>query len=312
MTNNDLKKGLIFGILAIIFVGLQPIVANSRPSCIDFYIFSAMTGIFEVAIFLPLVIAERKKLQSLKESSQENIAIIDSKLNGWKRNKKFLLFIGLIFTIVPILLILGYELAGSINGSLVLKSEILFSLFFGLVILKEKITKIQIFFSFFLLFGLIIVITQGSFNLLDFNIGVIILFIDVFIYIFGHTITKIRFDKNELTPFQVAFVRNAISGVVLISTYFIFFPFENIALLLNPVYYIHYILMGIVYGFGLLCYYKTISYMPIGQAVILISLSIIVSAFFGSILLGEEFTIFHLIGMCIVIFSIVIIIREKN
>ena len=70
--------------------------------------------------------------------------------------------------------------------------------------------------------------------------------------------------------------------------------------------------MGIDYGFSLFLWYKTLSYIDIGKAGIINSLTPIVSSFFAFLILGENFTFFHLIGTIIIIFSIYMIITKKK
>jgi len=183
---------------------------------------------------------------------------------------------------------------------------------FGFIILKEKITKIQIIFSFALFFGLILAVTNGSLNIIEFNIGILILIVNACIWAIGHSFTKVLFDNNQIFPFQMLLFRNLISGAILFGTYFLFYPLENINLLYNLTNYYYFILMGIFYNFGIYFWYKTISYLDISIATQLTSLTTIVSAFFGMIILGEEFTIFHIIGTGIVICSIYFIFREKK
>ncbi len=64
MENNNVKKGLSFGMVAAFMIGLQPIVANSRPTIIDAYIFAAMTTLIEAIVFFPFMLIERKKIKS--------------------------------------------------------------------------------------------------------------------------------------------------------------------------------------------------------------------------------------------------------
>ena len=314
MENENIKKGLLFGTIAIFTIGLQPVIANSRPKIIDPYLFAAITSLIEALIFLPLYILERKKLKKSIEVEVDEKQILMNKLNGWKKVKsiKLLLIIGLTFSIVPVLNYIGFELAGAINSSLIFKSEIIFALIFGYLFLKEKISITQILFCFLLFFGLIISVTQASFNLLELNMGVIILLISVVIFTLVHTLTKSSFDRNDLFPTQVVFMRNTISGIILFFTYFLFFPKENMLIVIDPQYFIYFLLMGIDYGFSLFLWYKTLTYLEIGTASVILSLTPIVSTFFSFILLGEEFTIFHLIGTFIIIFSITIIVRQKK
>jgi len=314
--NENLKKGILFGTIAIFTIGLQPVIANSRPEIIDPYLFAAITALIEALIFLPLYILERKKLKkSIEVEIDEKQQLINkSLLNGWKRGKslKLLLIIGLTFSIVPVLNYIGFKLAGAINSSLIFKSEIIFALIFGYLFLKEKISKTQILCFFLLFLGLIISVTQASFNLLELNMGVIILLISVVMFTLVHTLTKSSFDKNDLFPTQVVFMRNTFSGITLFFTYLLFFPKENMLIVIDPQYFIYFLLMGVDYGFSLFLWYKSLTYLEIGKASVILSLTPIVSAFFSFIILGEEFTIFHLIGTFIIIFSITLIVRQKN
>ncbi|TFG03356.1 MAG: DMT family transporter [Promethearchaeota archaeon] len=314
MVSKNLKKGILCGVIGVFLISLQPIISNSRPSIIDPYIFATMSAIIQVSIFFPLYFLERKKLKRRISNFSEISEKIKSLLNGWKKKENILLIMimGISFSAVPVLLYIGFELAGAILSSLALKSEIIFALLFGFLILKEKITKTQIFFSIILFIGLFIAISQGSFNFLEFNMGVSILIISVALFTLIHTLTKIGLDKNELFSTQIVFFRNLISGVILFFTYITIFPLSNLLIILDPFNFLFFVLMGLVYGFSLYFWYKTLSYIEIGKAGIINSATPIISAFFASIILGEIFTIYHLIGMIIVIFSIIMIVRQRK
>ncbi len=312
--NKNLKKGLIFGFIGNFFVGFQPIIANSRPAALDAHIFAVMTCLVEAVIFLPLILIEKKV--NLAKNNNASTSHSNSMIKNWRKNIWLFLFIGIIFGLNQLLFFIGYELAGAINGSLTQKTTVFFSLIFGFLILKERITKVQIIFSTILFFGLILAISHGSFNLLTFSIdilsGVLIMLFITCLWMFGHSITKPVFNRNEATPTQMVFIRNILSGIILFSTYFLFFPFENISLLFVPINQFYYISMGAVYGAGLYCWYKTLSYLDVSKATILFSPTPIITAIFATLFLGELFTIFHLIGLVIIIVSIVIIVKQKK
>jgi len=313
MDNHDLRKGLINGIICVVLIGLQPVISISRPSIIDAFTFSTITVIFMAIIFFPLFLIERYRLKSLsKKDSNDRLT---SLLSGWKqkRNIKLLIGIGIVFSIVPVLLIIGYDLAGPINSSLALKSEVIFALLSGYIFLNEKrISKIQILFCVILFLGLIIAITKGFFNLLELNLGVLIILLAVAIFTITHTFTKLGLDRNEISSIQVVFIRNTLSGIILLSTYFFFFPAEGLIIVFSPQYLIYPFIMACDWGFSLMFWYKTLSYIQIGKAGVILSLTPITSAFYSWIILGYEITYFHLIGITIVIISIYMIVREKK
>ena len=202
MEKQNLKKGLIFGIFGTVIGGLNPIIANSRPEIIDAYLFAAMTVIVQALVFFPLMIVERNKLKSDFNDELITFDEMEAFLYGYKRNIPLLIFAGLSFGFCFILFFEGYKLAGAINGNLVLKTTIFFSLIFDWLILREKISIRQAIFSFILFFGLFLAVTQGSFNILELNIGVLILLSVSGIWMFTHAISKPMLDKREITTIQ--------------------------------------------------------------------------------------------------------------
>ncbi|MCK4381056.1 MAG: DMT family transporter, partial [Candidatus Lokiarchaeota archaeon] len=233
MLIKDNLKGFLFGFGSLILIGIQPIIANSRPSEIDAYLFAMMTVIYQALIFLPLLILERKSLHNIKENSEDIIII--KRLKGWRKHKKLIIYLGINFAIAQVLFYVAYRLAGSINASLAQKTTVIFGLLFGFLINHEKISVSQIFFSVLLLFGVMLAVTNGSFNLLEFNIGVIIMMVTTILWMLAHALTKPILETQEISSIQLVFIRNFLNGLILIMTYFLFYPLENIKLIVNPV-----------------------------------------------------------------------------
>ena len=153
-----MKKGLIFGVFGILLIGFQPIVANSAKF-IDSHAFAAMTCLIEAILFFPFMFLEARMNQNREDGINE-LVINKSILKSLKKNFWLLIFIGIIFSVNQLLFFVGYRLAGAINGSLTQKTSVFFGLLYGFLLLKEKISKVQIVFSIVLFFGLVIAITQ--------------------------------------------------------------------------------------------------------------------------------------------------------
>jgi len=311
LPDKNYLKGIGFALIALFLVSFQPIIVIARPKVLDVYLFAAMTCIFIALFMLPLVLLERHNLkQNIRNDSlksEENTLL----LNGWKKHKKVLLYLGINFAIAQILFFAAYQLSGAINTSIAQQTTIIFGLLFGFFINHEKVSKTQILFSIVLLFGLTFAITQGSFNLLEFNIGVGLMMITAAIWMLAHAFTRPILDKEEITATQVVFIRNVISGTILISTYFIFFPLSNINLLFDPINIFFFVAIGFFYAFDVLYWYRAIQKIDISKASIIVSPMPILVAFFAYLILGEIFTIYHLIGTLIVIGSIIMIVRKK-
>ena len=312
MEKENLKKGIIFGLMGTVIGSFNPIIANSRPMIIDAYLFAAMTVIVQALFFFPLMMVERKKLKSDFKNEIITLERMDALLNGYKKNVPLLVFAGISFGLCFILFYIGYELAGAINGNLVLKTTIFYSLFFDWIILREKISIRQVIFSIILFFGLFLAVTHGSFALLELNIGFIVLLSVAGIWMFTHAISKPMLDRKEITSIQFVCIRNFISSIFLISTYFIFFPLENTELLLNPTTMSWGILMGSIYGIGLYMWYKTLENINVSKATIITSCNLIFTAIFATVFLSEIFTIFHLLGTILIVISIFLIVNPMK
>ncbi|MHA1457045.1 MAG: DMT family transporter [Promethearchaeota archaeon] len=271
MSNYNLKKGLIFGTIVIFLIGLQPVIANSRPSTIDPIIFAAFSALIGAILFCPIYFLERKKLK--RESNLDNAKSYKNGnlLIGWKQKRNILVFIliGITFSVVPVMLFIGFELTGAINSSLALKSEIVVALFFGFIILKEKVSILQVIFCGLLFFGLFLAITEGFQYLVNFDIGVLIIISSVVLFTFVHTITKAGFDRGEIFPSQVVFIRNLLSSCILIIFYAIIFPIDNFLIVITDNNLYFFLMMGIDYGLALYAWYKTLTFIEIGKASIL-------------------------------------------
>ncbi|MFW9819514.1 MAG: DMT family transporter [Candidatus Thorarchaeota archaeon] len=312
----NIKKGLLTGTIGVIFVGLQPIIALLRPPAVDAYLSGAMTCLVETLIFIPIMVFEFIFKNSSKRhvNDQDNLFNLSHLLKGWKNNIWLLLFIGLLFAVNQVLFFVGYSLSGAINGSLTQKTTVFFGIILGYLILKERITLLQIIFSFVLFFGLAIGITQ-FFTLLNISstilIGVGILLLITFLWMIGHTLTKPIFNRNDATPIQMVFIRNFISGVILISTYLIFFT-PDLSIFIEPANVLFFFTMGSVYGAGLVCWYLTLSYINVSKATTIFAPTPITSAIFATFILDENFTIAHLLGTVLIIVSIIIIVNQKD
>jgi len=309
--NAKYRKGILYGIICVIIIGFQPIIVLLRPAEVDLMIFAAIICLIQALLFFPLVIMERKKIKSDYEEGLFTSNELESLLYGYKKNKIFLLYLGITFAVTIFLSFFSVELAGAIDASLTGETSIFFALLFGYLINKEKISITQIIFVFILFFGLLLAITQ-SFYILEFNIGVVIMIISTALYMFAHSLTKPKIDRKTLTPIFLVCVRNALSGLILIFIYFILFPIENINLFFKPLILLFFFLVGAIYGINLFFYYLTLKYLEVSKSTILMSPTPIVTAIYALMILGEQFTIFHLIGAIIIIFSIIMIVKREK
>lgn len=304
--DKDIKIGVIFAILSNFLGGLQPVVANARPLALDSYIFAGMSSLFQFIFFIPVFFIERWRMRKkLSEVQPEGISTLEKPKYYFGRSKwKLFLVIGITFALVYFLYYEGLRLAGSINGTLALKTTTIFGVIFGFLLLKERVTKLQVVFSIILFFGMTLAITQGALNVLEVNLGVLLVLICAIIWMLGHTCSKPYLSNDLITSSELLIARNLITAIVLIGSYLILFG-EQIAIILVPSHAFFYIIMGLIYGSNLFCWYQIIKHLNISIASIVISPQIIITSLLGTIWLGEPFTIYHLVGLIIIIGCII-------
>ena len=290
----------------------MPVVANARPGELDSQVFSGMSSLFQVLFFIPILLIERWLNHRKSEDTENELRIrSDDKFYFGKSKWKLYIIVGLSTSLIYFLYFEGLLWAGSINGGLTLKTTSIFGLLFGFLLLKERITKIQVVFAFVLFFGMVLAVTQGAFHLLELNLGVILILICAAFWMVVHTCTKPYLSNEIASSSGLLIARNSISAAVLIGSYVIIFG-EQISMVLDPVNAFFYIIMGLIYGINLFCWYKMLKFLDVYFTTIIITPQIIVTSIFGVILLGELFTIYHVIGIILIIGSIIVISQQAK
>lgn len=69
--------------------------------------------------------------------------------------------------------------------------------------------------------------------------------------------------------------------------------------------------MGFAYGFDIFFWYKAIKYTEISTTSIVTSPAPLLTVLLAVIILGDIFTVFHLIGALIIIISIIFIVKKN-
>ncbi|MBY9006117.1 MAG: EamA family transporter [Candidatus Lokiarchaeota archaeon] len=117
MKNKRLGIGLSYALVAMILVGIQPIIVIGRNEAIDPYFFTGITCLYQAFLFIPITLIHRKKRKNQLEKDPIKYEINNSLLNDWKKKKNinFLIYIGISFSISQVLYFTGLDMAGAIN-----------------------------------------------------------------------------------------------------------------------------------------------------------------------------------------------------
>lgn len=222
---------------------------------------------------------------------------------------KFIIGVALFIVIIPsIFIFIGTSKTSSINTTLLLQTELLFTfiicgLFFG-----EKITLQKILGGLAVVIGATIILYKKSFQ---FNIGDILIIAGTVFYPIGNIFAKKALKIS--TPSVILFMRSIIGGLflLLVSFYFENFssaPFEYVKInwkiiLLNG---------AVVYLASKLLWYKGFRYIDISKAISISMAMPAISLVYAAAFLYEIPTIQQITGFVVAMIGLLLLTRRKK
>jgi len=191
------KEGLIFVIITIFIAGALPIIIKYGVSLVHPLFFATISSLIAGGCLFVLA--------TLK--------------GNWKIlfNRRYfplLLLIGFFgITLSNICFFFGVTLTSGINSSILLQIEPLYAIFIGYILLNEKITLKQIFFTFIIMLGTLVVVCRVEFSL---NWGDLLVLLTPFCWQIAHFFSKrLMATYKEITPMLIATVRTLYGGIFL-------------------------------------------------------------------------------------------------
>jgi drug/metabolite transporter (DMT)-like permease len=255
--------------------------------------------LFEAILIVPFLIQER--LHAAKGPK-------GATLKPLREHLGLLVVVGVVFGLALILYVWGVDNSGAIIGSMAMKTQVVIGLIWGALLLKEKATWRQFFFSLLLLFGLAIALTGGTMQFEAVTIGVLALIVVANMWTVGHSIVKPRLIRGEVLVTQVIFVRQMVGFLVLLGLYLALNPGDLVAALANPQILLWALLMAVAYGGGHIFWYRTLRDLPVGQATAMGAPNTIGTVILAALFLGELVTVYHIAGLAIVLVALFCII----
>ena len=294
------SRGLIFALVVLIGNGIHPIINNLRPDEFSSTIFVLQMSIWEfLCAFIVLSIQKIKKNKKKILDSTDTVNKNSSQICYSKKHLIFrMLTIGLIFAIATFGYVEGLKLAGSISGSIALKISPIYAIIIGFLFLGEKINVKQILITFFMLFGIYYLGTNGTFQIDQFSIGFAILLLVPLLWTVAHAITKPLLENKILVPNQVIFIRTGIISLSFLIINLILIGWKELLLsFLNPSFLFFSFLMGFTYFFMHFSWYSSITMIDLSYASALVTPSPAVTTLLAILLKQENFYYYQLIGM---------------
>ena len=280
------KEGIIFVIITIFIAGALPIIIKYGTGLINPLFFATVSSLI-AGIFLFLLAALKGNWKILFD----------------RRYFFHLLLIGFFgITLSNICFFFGVTLTSGINSSILLVIEPLYAIFIGYILLNEKITLKQMFFTFVIIVGTIIVVSRAKYSL---NWGDLLVLLTPLCWQIAHFFSKrLMTAHKEITPMLIATARTLYGGTFL----FILSSIEgtnqydklgitNILLLL--------IFQGII-GFALhySIWYEAIKRLNLSKATTLVSVYPTFSILLAWLILKELPTFYQLAGFTLIMVGI--------
>ncbi|ALM74539.1 DMT family transporter [Thermococcus barophilus] len=275
---NQEAKGTLFAFIALILVGIEPVVIKSNP--VNPLSFAAFSALF-ASLILWVMILPSGKWKELKEIPEH-------------LHKAF--FVGLFGTALAyIAYSYGARMSTAINASLITRSEVLYSFVLSYLFLRERITKKQLVLSLIILLGIVLVITQGRF--IEPKRGDVLLLLTPLFWQIGHTIAK----QLKYSPYLIATLRNTFGGLILLV----------LALSLDLEFTKLAVVEGVIIALTQVLWYSAIRLINLSKATAIITPAPAV-AIGLSILLGENFTVYHAVGFILIMIGTLGVSKIKS
>jgi drug/metabolite transporter (DMT)-like permease len=205
MEKKQEKVGVIFSLVHAAMYGTFAVLVNRGAKNIPPITFAALTTLLAACGTFVYVIA-KGKLHELKK----------------KESYRFLVMITLCIVIIPyILFFVGASKTSSINSSLLLLSEIIFTLLFTPFI-GEKTTIAKLIGALGIFLGALFILYNG---VLKFNVGDLLIIASTLTYPIGNYYAKRAL--NLISPATILFVRFLFGGLFILAFALIFEPQAN-------------------------------------------------------------------------------------
>jgi len=284
------KIGVLFVLISIFFFGLHPIISKYTLETINPLFLGTMSILFGFIIPM-LVLIKKRRVKRLIE--KESVVYLF-----------FIAFFGSVFAFG--LFFFGAKLTSGINASLLLQSEPLYSTLLGFFILKESVSKKQLFAMFLIIFGMSIILYNGT---LSINYGDILILLTPLGFQISHTIVKKVIKKIGTYVIVTGRFLYALPIFLVLSTVFGSNQFE---VLFEPFYLALILFIGVSEGLGYILWVEAIKRINLSKATTLVSPYPILSVIFAWLILSELPTIYQIIGLISVIIGMYIIVRIKS
>ncbi len=292
------KTGISLAFVSLLFLGVMPIIANSRPEGFNALSFAFFLSVWQLVFSVPLVLSE------LLSNSR---GIFDSNLKPSlkRRTIVIILITGMIFGLSTFLYVLGMERAGATSAAIAIQAYPLFSILWEALFLKRRKTILELALTLLLILALYYLGTGGSWKVEGMNYWFLVTLGVPFLWSIAHVVIKEVLVRTPISPAQVTFFR------VLVSSFFLGILALSETGIDNMIHEIQNVsfqkfalIMGLVYYLELIVWFYAVRSIDVSLASSIVTpwpaLTMILAFFF----LGDQIEEHQVIALCVVAMSV--------
>lgn len=305
VTVSNVKGGYLCLVAVTVLFGIwnpmnKILLQDLDPIALSALIYS-IAGIF---LFLVRYSGINNHLMSIMDSNLEAETI-------FKTKDYMLIFVTAVSgsVIAPLVYLNGLNNITAVNASLLMNVEVLFTIAFGIILLKERFRKKELVGVFLIVLGTILLATNG--NSLEFSasegLGSILIVVSTFFWSLDTTLSKFLSFKRDLL--MISAVKCTVGGLILLTLSLMLH--KNLSLPLDHVMYLIFVGVFII-GFTVVMILYSIRQIGSARTGSIFPFAALSGAIFSFIILKEPLTIMQLLYGIIMIVGVFIIYKFQQ
>jgi drug/metabolite transporter (DMT)-like permease len=232
-------------------------------------------------------------------------------LKKWKKvkksEKKLFLFSSMINGVIaPLLWFIGLSSTSAVNAELFSRTEMLFMILLGVIVIHEKFTKQHAFSLSVILMGIICVALRGFTETVNIAIGDMLIVTSALVYALGSIIVKKTL--HGVPPELIIVGRASMAALTFFAVSpFITFNIGNEFSNINKEILIALIGYGFIAKFlGTYGFYQAIEHLKVRTVSMMGTLAIVGGMFFAAMYLGEHIHMYQIIGGSMIVLGVLL------
>lgn len=290
MLKKQENKGVVFILLSAAMWGIFPVVINHGTQAVPPVTFAAATTL--LAAFGSFV-----------------YAALTNKLHELKKKKAYvpLFMVTVCIIVIPyILFFVGASKTSGINSSLLLLSEIIFTLIFTPFI-GEKTTIEKLIGAIAVFIGAAFILYNGKFQL---NIGDLLIIISTVTYPVGNFYTKKAL--NFISPAIILFVRSLLGGLFILIFALLTEPQSNMFAVISANWILILFTGLVLFVISKIIWYEGLKYLDVSKATALGMTFPLFSLIFLIAIFKEIPSVFQSVGIVIMAIGVYLSIKRRS